>query len=86
MKRRGALRRKASFFTIHGNRVTACCASNERRPIKRRGRICGIAECIQALCVPYSVFRQMVLGRASFEIQSGVRFFHVGRTMNKEHV
>ena len=27
----------------------------------------------------YSVFCQRVLGRASFEIQSGVRFFHVGR-------
>ena len=27
-----------------------------------------------------------VLGRASIEIQSRVRFFHVGRTMNKESV
>lgn len=27
-----------------------------------------------------------VLGRASIEIQSGVRFFHVGRSMKKESV
>ena len=32
-----------------------------------------------------SVFRQGY-SSASIEIQSGVRFFHVGRTMNKEHI
>lgn len=66
------------LFTIHGKRVTVCCASVERRPILiQRSRICGIAECVQTLCVLYSVFIRGVLGRASTEMQSGVRFFMI---------
>ena len=51
----------------------------------RRGGICGIARCIKALCVPYSVFRQGY-SSASIEIQCGVRFFHVGGAMRNRRL
>ncbi len=43
----------------------------------RRGRICGIAECIKALCVPYSVFLQGYLVVPRLRYSLGYAFFHV---------
>ena len=75
-------RRVGGIALYHSWKTRNCVLCFKRKTGNlRRGRICGIAECAHTLCVPYSVFRQRVLGRASFEIQSGVRFFHVVRRL-----